>query len=95
MAAEGAVWSYIHAGSRLGVLVEINCETDFVARGEKFRELVNDMAMQASLCIRACSTHLPEPCAARAGAIASETADLPPPRCRRRRCCCRLPPAPR
>ena len=48
VAAEGAVWSYIHAGSRLGVLVEVNCETDFVARGEKFRELVNDMAMQAS-----------------------------------------------
>jgi elongation factor Ts len=46
VAAEGAVWSYIHAGSRLGVLVEVNCETDFVARGEKFRELVNDVAMQ-------------------------------------------------
>ena len=46
VAAEGAVWSYIHAGSRLGVLVEVNCETDFVARGEKFQELVNDMAMQ-------------------------------------------------
>jgi hypothetical protein len=48
VAAEGNVWSYIHAGSRLGVLVEINCETDFVARGEKFQELVNDMAMQVS-----------------------------------------------
>jgi elongation factor Ts len=46
VAAEGAVGAYIHAGSRLGVLVEVNCETDFVARGEKFRELVNDMAMQ-------------------------------------------------
>ncbi|PRW58941.1 elongation factor Ts [Chlorella sorokiniana] len=46
VAAEGAIWSYIHAGSRLGVLVEVNCETDFVARGEKFQELVNDMAMQ-------------------------------------------------
>ena len=46
VAAEGNVWSYIHAGSRLGVLVEVNCETDFVARGEKFQELVNDMAMQ-------------------------------------------------
>jgi hypothetical protein len=46
VAAEGATWSYIHAGSRLGVLVEVNCETDFVARGEKFQELVNDMAMQ-------------------------------------------------
>ena len=46
VAAEGAIGAYIHAGSRLGVLVEVNCETDFVARGEKFRELVNDMAMQ-------------------------------------------------
>jgi elongation factor Ts len=46
VAAEGAVGAYIHAGSRLGVLVEVNCETDFVARGEKFRELVNDIAMQ-------------------------------------------------
>ena len=46
VAAEGAVWSYIHAGSRLGVLVEVNCETDFVARGERFRELANDLAMQ-------------------------------------------------
>ncbi|KAI7841513.1 hypothetical protein COHA_004905 [Chlorella ohadii] len=48
VAAEGAVWSYIHAGSRLGVLVEVNCETDFVARGEKFQELVNDIAMQVA-----------------------------------------------
>ncbi len=35
----------------LGVLVEVNCETDFVARGEKFRELVNDMAMQVRACL--------------------------------------------
>ena len=50
VASEGSVQSYIHAGSRLGVLVEINCETDFVARGEKFKELVNDMAMQIAAC---------------------------------------------
>ncbi|MCX5928232.1 MAG: translation elongation factor Ts, partial [Synechococcus sp. LacPavin_0920_WC12_MAG_50_7] len=37
-AAEGSVGSYIHTGARVGVLVEINCETDFVARGEKFQE---------------------------------------------------------
>jgi elongation factor Ts len=49
-AAEGAVWSYIHAGSRLGVLVEVNCETDFVARGDTFKELVNDLAMQIAAC---------------------------------------------
>ncbi len=45
-AAEGLVGSYIHAGGRIGVLVEVNCETDFVARGEKFQELVRNIAMQ-------------------------------------------------
>ena len=50
IAAEGSVASYIHAGSKLGVLVEVNCETDFVARGEKFQELVNDIAMQIAAC---------------------------------------------
>ena len=44
-AAEGAVGSYIHTGARVGVLVEVNCETDFVARGELFQELVRNVAM--------------------------------------------------
>ena len=48
VAAEGAIHSYIHGGSRLGVLVEVNCETDFVARGDKFKELVADIAMQVA-----------------------------------------------
>jgi elongation factor Ts len=43
--AEGTVGSYIHAGGKIGVLVEINCETDFVARTEPFQELVRDVAM--------------------------------------------------
>src|SRR5579862_1950577 len=43
VANEGCVASYIHHGSKLGVLVEINCETDFVARNEGFRELVKDI----------------------------------------------------
>jgi len=43
--AEGAVGSYIHAGGKIGVLVEINCETDFVARTDEFQELVRDIAM--------------------------------------------------
>jgi elongation factor Ts len=43
--AEGVVGSYIHAGGRIGVLVEINCETDFVARTDDFQELVKDVAM--------------------------------------------------
>jgi elongation factor Ts len=44
-ASEGAVGSYIHMGGRIGVLVEINCETDFVARNDEFQRLVRDVAM--------------------------------------------------
>ena len=43
---EGLVGCYIHAGGKLGVMVEVNCETDFVARTDDFRELVHDVAMQ-------------------------------------------------
>jgi elongation factor Ts len=43
--AEGVVGSYIHAGGKIGVLVEVNCETDFVARTDEFQELVRDIAM--------------------------------------------------
>jgi elongation factor Ts len=43
--SEGSVASYIHAGGKIGVLVEINCESDFVARTDDFRELVHDIAM--------------------------------------------------
>lgn len=45
VAAEGLVSSYIHAGGRIGVLVEVNCETDFVARTDEFQDLVKDIAM--------------------------------------------------
>jgi elongation factor Ts len=45
-AREGIVSSYIHPGGRIGVLVEVNCETDFVARTEDFQKLVRDIAMQ-------------------------------------------------
>ena len=45
IAAEGAVGSYIHMGGKVGVLVEVNCETDFVARTEAFQSLVKDIAM--------------------------------------------------
>jgi elongation factor Ts len=50
VAAEGLVDSYIHTGGRIGVLVEVNCETDFVARGDQFKELVRDVAMQIAAC---------------------------------------------
>lgn len=46
IAAEGIVGSYIHLGGKIGTLVEINCETDFVAKNEDFKNLVKDMAMQ-------------------------------------------------
>ncbi len=45
-ASEGIIFSYIHPGDKLGVLVEVNCETDFVARTDVFRGLVKDIAMQ-------------------------------------------------
>ncbi|MFZ3265724.1 MAG: translation elongation factor Ts [Terriglobales bacterium] len=43
--SEGSVASYIHAGGKIGVLVEVNCESDFVARTEDFKELIHDIAM--------------------------------------------------
>lgn len=46
--AEGLVGSYVHAGGKIGVLVEVNCETDFVARTDDFQRLVRDLAMQVA-----------------------------------------------
>jgi elongation factor Ts len=46
LASEGLVGSYIHAGGKIGVLVEVNCETDFVARNDEFVQFVHDVAMQ-------------------------------------------------
>jgi elongation factor Ts len=48
--AEGLVDSYIHTGGRIGVLVEVNCQTDFVARNEDFKTLVSDIAKQVAAC---------------------------------------------
>ena len=50
IAAEGSIGSYIHTGSRVGVLLELNCETDFVARGEIFQSLLKDVSMQVAAC---------------------------------------------
>ena len=47
-ARDGAIGSYMHAGSKLGVLIEVNCETDFVARTPHFQELVKSLAMQVA-----------------------------------------------
>jgi elongation factor Ts len=46
VASQGAVDSYIHGGGRIGVIVEVNCETDFVARSDDFKKLAHDIAMQ-------------------------------------------------
>jgi elongation factor Ts len=50
VAAEGSVYSYIHMGGKVGVMAEINCETDFVARGDEFQNLCKD------ICLQICST---------------------------------------
>ena len=47
-AKEGLVEAYIHPGGKIGVLIEVNCETDFVARTDQFRELVRDLSMQVA-----------------------------------------------
>ena len=48
IAAEGVVHSYIHMGGKIGVLIEVNCETDFVARSDAFMDLVKDLALQVA-----------------------------------------------
>jgi len=47
-AREGLIGSYVHMGGRIGVLIEVNCETDFVARNERFQRLVRDLAVQVA-----------------------------------------------
>jgi elongation factor Ts len=49
-AAEGIIGCYIHTASKVGVLIEVNCETDFVARSEEFQNLVRNIAMQIAAC---------------------------------------------
>merc|ERR1711988_1513383 len=47
---QGIISTYIHTGARLGVMVEVNCETDFVSKGDKFKELCKGLAMQIAAC---------------------------------------------
>lgn len=56
IASEGIVESYIHMGGKIGVLVEVNCETDFVARSEQFKELVHNIAMHIAASKPECVT---------------------------------------
>ncbi len=67
--AEGVIGSYIHAGGKIGVLVEVNCETDFVARTEDFQQFVRSLAMQVAAAQAALRESRGDPrCRARAGA---------------------------
>lgn len=76
VANQGIIDTYIHAGGRIGAMVELNCETDFVARTDQFRTLAHDIAMQ----VAATSPHyLTAEEAQAAGAPADETALLDQP----------------
>ena len=51
---QGLIHAYIHAGGKIGVLIEVNCETDFVARNEQFKAFVNDLALQVAAANPSC-----------------------------------------
>ncbi|MDY6836254.1 MAG: translation elongation factor Ts [Chloroflexota bacterium] len=55
-AVEGVVESYVHYGGRIGALIEVNCETDFVARTEEFKQLAHDLALQVAASSPLCLT---------------------------------------
>jgi len=77
--AEGVIDSYIHAGSRIGVMLELNCETDFVARRAEFQELSRNIAMQIAACplVEYISVkHIPESIVVLETKIESEKDDL-------------------
>lgn len=73
-ASDGLVESYIHLGGKVGVLVEVNCETDFVAKTEDFKKLVRDIAMHIAASSPSCVTReeVPEDLLAKEREIAAE-----------------------
>lgn len=79
--SEGLIASYIHAGGKLGVLVEVNCETDFVAKNEMFQSFVKDIAMQiaASHPLYVSSSDIPPEDLAKEKAIFAESVKGKPP----------------
>ncbi len=81
VASEGLVESYIHTGGRVGALVEVNCETDFVARTEEFKRLARDLAMQVTASAPLYATRAevpPEVVEAQRRLFSSELAGTPP-----------------
>ncbi len=82
VASEGSVGSYIHAGGKLGVLVEVNCETDFVAKTPEFQGLVKELAMQVAAANPRCVSREqlpPEVIAQEREIYAAQSADKPAP----------------
>ena len=82
LASEGSVGSYIHAGGKLGVLVEVNCETDFVAKTPEFQALVKEIAMQIAAANPRCVSREDIPAAVieqERQIYATQSADKPEP----------------
>ena len=77
-AREGVVSSYIHSGGRLGVLVEVNCETDFVARTDGFKELCHEIALQVAAMnpLYVSKDQIPPEVLEKANRLAADLADL-------------------
>ncbi len=80
VASEGSIGSYIHAGGKLGVLIEVNCETDFVAKTPEFQSLVKELAMQVAAANPRCVSReqlAPEIIAQEREIYAAQAADKP------------------
>jgi elongation factor Ts len=80
VASEGSIGSYIHAGGKLGVLIEVNCETDFVAKTPEFQSLVKELAMQVAAANPRCVSReqlAPEMIAQEREIYAAQSADKP------------------
>ena len=80
VASEGCIGSYIHAGGKLGVLIEVNCETDFVAKTAEFQALVKELAMQVAASNPRCVSRedlAPEIIAQEREIYAAQSADKP------------------
>jgi len=81
VASEGRIGSYIHAGGKLGVLIEVNCETDFVAKTPEFQALVKELAMQVAAANPRCVSReqlAPELIGQEREIYAAQSADKPP-----------------
>lgn len=81
LAKDGVIESYIHLGGKVGVMIEVNCETDFVARNEEFRSFVKDLCLHIAAASPTCVTReeVPEAAIAQEREIAASQAEGKPP----------------